>query len=159
MLIHQPWLRLGRDIRVEFEQCLTEGRDVEKYRAIVDDFCRMDNDTLLANEDVVTQTAAKMASAPFRADWKYVEPSTLSEIFAEAPAEKPVLGEAAEDEELLRSSPARGSDALRAVCSASRSKAGAVRRFCPFSRRPETIRWNATSPRRNSPTNWLRNTV
>ena len=102
MLYHQPWLRLGRDIRVEFEQCLTEGRDVEKYRAVVDDFCKMDDTTLLANEDVVTQLAAKMASAPFCEGWKYVEPSGLAEIFAEAPAEKPVLGEVPADDELLK---------------------------------------------------------
>ncbi len=28
MLLHQPWLRIGNDIRVEYEQCLREGRDV-----------------------------------------------------------------------------------------------------------------------------------
>ena len=102
MLIHQPWLRLGRDIRVEFEQSLTEGRDVEKYRALVDDFCKMDNDTLLENEDVVAQLDAKIASAPFREGWAYEEPSDLAGIFAAAPAQKPVLGEPAEDAELLK---------------------------------------------------------
>ncbi len=102
MLKHQPWLRLGRDIRVELEQCLTEGRDVEKYRAIVDDICKMDDDTLMANENWIAEVGAKMASAPFRADWKYVEPSDLPGIFASAPAEKPVLGEVPADEDLLK---------------------------------------------------------
>lgn len=101
MLKHQPWLRLGRDIRVELEQCLDEGREVEAYRAIVDAICAMDDDTLMANESSVAEIGAKMASAPIRADWPYVEPSTLAEIFAEAPADKPVLGEVPADDVLL----------------------------------------------------------
>ena len=102
MLKHQPWLRLGRDIRVEYEQSLTEGRDIEKYRAIVDEICKMDGDTLMANETWIEEIGAKMASAPFRADWAYEEPSDLPGIFASAPAEKPVLGDVAGDEELLK---------------------------------------------------------
>lgn len=102
MLKHQPWLRLGRDIRVELEQCISEGRDVEAYRGIVDDICKMDDDTLMANESWIAEVGEKMANAPIRADWPYVEPSTLAEIFAEAPAEKPVLGETAGDDVLLK---------------------------------------------------------
>ena len=50
MLIHQPWLRLGNDIRVEFEQCLREGRDVAGYEGVVNAFVAMDNELTLKNE-------------------------------------------------------------------------------------------------------------
>ena len=44
MLIHQPWLRIGNDIRVEYEQCLREGRDVAGYEGVVNAFVAMDNE-------------------------------------------------------------------------------------------------------------------
>ena len=64
MLKHQPWLRLGRDIRIELEQCIGEGRDVEKYRAIVDDICKMDDDTLMANESWIAEVGEKWRTLP-----------------------------------------------------------------------------------------------
>ncbi len=101
MLVHQPWLRLGRDLFIEFEQCLGEGREVESYRATVEAICKMDGDALFRNEAWIEEVGASMASAPIRADWKYVEPSDLPGIFAEAPAEKPVIGEVPADDVLM----------------------------------------------------------
>lgn len=101
MLKHIPWVRLGRDIRVELEQCLGEGREVEKYRELVDAICKLDDDTLLENEEWIAKVGETLSNAPVRADWSYVEPSTLPEIFETAPKTKPVLPECPADEVLL----------------------------------------------------------
>ena len=103
MLLHQPWLRYGRDIRVEYEQCVREGRDVAKYEAAVNGFCALDNDTLFENEAAVTELAAVMASAPIRADFPYEEPSDLASILAASPSavSAPVLPDLPEDDALL----------------------------------------------------------
>lgn len=101
MLKDAPWIRLGRDIAVEFEQCLGEGRDVQKYRGLIDAVCKLDNETLFENEKLLEEIAKVLSSAPVREDFKYVEPSELSEIFASAPDKKPVLGEKPSDEVLI----------------------------------------------------------
>ena len=103
MLLNQPWLRYGRDIRVELEQCLLEGREVEGYRAAVDGICAMPDDVLLKNEKAITKLGYEMAHAPIRADYPYSEPSTLPEIFAQSPSHiaAPVLPAAPEGEALL----------------------------------------------------------
>ena len=103
MLIHQPWLRLGNDIRVEYEQCVREGRDVAGYEGVVNAFVAMDNELTLKNEAAVEALAREMAASPIREDFPFEEPSDLSSILAASPsAEKtPVLPELPDDEALM----------------------------------------------------------
>ena len=103
MLKHQPWLRLGNDIRVEYEQCLREGREVEGYEPIVNAILAADNELIFRNEAAVALFAEKMASEPIRADYPYVEPSDLKEILKESPSavSAPVLPAQPDDEVLL----------------------------------------------------------
>ena len=103
MLKHQPWLRYGRDLRVEYEQCLREGRDVAQYEAAVNALCALPDDILLKNEPAVEAMAEQLKAAPIRPDFPYEEPSELPAIFAASPsaAEKPVLPECPDEERLL----------------------------------------------------------
>ncbi len=90
MLIHQPWLRIGNDIRVEYEQCLREGRDVAGYEGVVNAFVAMDNELTLKNEAAVEALDYEMAHAPIREDYPFAEPSDLPGILAASPlAENP----------------------------------------------------------------------
>ena len=102
MLKHQPWLRYGKDIRVEYEQCLREGRDVAGYEGVVNAFCSMDDEKMLKNEPAVEALGAAMAAEPIRADYPYEEPSDLPSILAASPsaAAAPVLPELPDDEAL-----------------------------------------------------------
>ncbi len=103
MLIHQPWLRLGNDIRVEFEQCLREGRDVAGYEGVVNAFVAMDNELTLKNEAAVEAVAREMACSPIREDFPFEEPSDLPSILAASPSadKPPVLPELPDEETLM----------------------------------------------------------
>ena len=102
MLKHQPWLRYGRSIRDEFEQCEREGRDVEKFRSAVDAFCSLDDDTLIKNEEMIVSLAKAMTDCPVKPDFPYSEPSELSEILRESPSNnaKPNIGEIPDGDKL-----------------------------------------------------------
>ncbi len=104
MLKYQPWLRIGYDVRVEFEQCLKEGRDVEQYRGIVDAICTMNDDLCRQNEEWIAKVAEAMAKSPIKADFPHVEPSVISEILAESPSNvsAPVLPAVPDDDTMLR---------------------------------------------------------
>ena len=103
MLKHAPWIRVGRDILVEYEQCILEGREVEQYKKAVQALADLPETEMFAAEDAITELCAKMANSPIRADYPYVEPSTLPEILAESPSavNAPVLPAAPEGDELL----------------------------------------------------------
>ena len=103
MLKHAPWIRVGRDILVEYEQCILEGREVEQYKKAVQALADLPETEMFAAEDAITELCAKMANSPIREDYPYVEPSTLPEILAESPSavNAPVLPAAPEGDELL----------------------------------------------------------
>ena len=102
MLLHQPWLRIGNDIRVEYEQCLREGRDVAGYEGVVNAFVAMDNELTLKNEAALEALAREMAASPIRKDFPFEEPSDLPAILADSPsADKPPLLPELPDEETL----------------------------------------------------------
>ncbi len=86
MLKDAPWLRIGRDIKVEFDQSLEEGRDVEKYRGTVDAMCKLDDDSLRKNESIISSLADKIRNSPMRADYPYTEPSDWNGIVSESSA-------------------------------------------------------------------------
>ena len=47
MLKHAPWIRIGRDILVEYEQCILEGREVEKYHDACKALAALDGDEIM----------------------------------------------------------------------------------------------------------------
>lgn len=100
MLKHQPWLRIGYDLRVEYEQSKGEGRDVEKFASVVEAVCKMDDDTVRANEKWIAEIAKAISQSPIREDFGYTEPSDYEGIFRESPAsrEKPALPELPSEE-------------------------------------------------------------
>ena len=102
MLYHQPWLRYGNDIRVEYEQCIREGRDVAGYEGVVNAFCAMDNELTFKNEAAIKALAAEMARTPIREDFPFEEPSELPAILAASPSavRPPVLPDLPDDETL-----------------------------------------------------------
>ncbi len=103
MLKHAPWIRVGRDILVEYEQCILEGREVEQYKKAAEALADLPETEMFAAEEAITELCAKMANSPIRADYPYVEPSTLPEILAESPSavNAPVLPAAPEGDALL----------------------------------------------------------
>ncbi len=103
MLKHQPWLRYGKDIRVEYEQCLREGRSVEGYEGVVNAFCAMDDETVRRNEPALEALGLAMANEPIPDSFPYEEPSDLPSILAASPsaAAAPVLEDLPDDEALM----------------------------------------------------------
>lgn len=102
MLKNQPWLRYGYGIRDEFDECMREGRDVERFRAAVDAIGALSEEEVIRNESYIAALAKAMSDSPMRADFSFAEPSELSEILKESPANKPVLPEPSEGEELRK---------------------------------------------------------
>ena len=86
MLEQQDWIRYAPHILTEWETCLAEGRDVEKFKDLVIAIHTLDAD----KETLATEAGALLTNAPIRADFDYVEPSTLDEIRAERPAAQPL---------------------------------------------------------------------
>ena len=103
MLKYQGNIRIGSDLSCEYAQCLDEGRDVQKYKAIVDAICALDGDALFENEKTIEELSRVLVNAPVSPDYPYVEPSVLDEIMAESPSHKnkPLLPELPSDEALL----------------------------------------------------------
>ncbi len=93
MLKRQPWIRYGKDIRVEFEQCLREGRGVEKYEEAVNAFCAMDDEAMRQSEPDLEALGRAMVNEPVRDGFPFEEPSDLPGILAASPsaAAAPVL--------------------------------------------------------------------
>lgn len=101
MLKHRPWVLLGQDIMTEYEQCEMEGRDVAKYKPIVDGFCTLNNEQLRPLEKSLEALYEVMDAAPIKADYPFAEPSDLDGIFAACPAEKPALPAVPDKDTLL----------------------------------------------------------
>ena len=84
---NKDWIRYAPHILTEWETCLAEGRDVEKFKDLVIAIHTLDAD----KERLATEAGALLTNAPIRADFDtYVEPSTLDEIRAERPAARPL---------------------------------------------------------------------
>lgn len=101
MLQNTPWIRYEYTLHVEFEQCLMEGRDVEKYRPLVEGALKTTADVAAADKEILIRIGEMLANAPIRADYPFVEPNDLEGILAASPsAEKapelpaPVTGDA-----------------------------------------------------------------
>lgn len=103
MLKHQGYIKIGRDIGDEYAQCRDEGRDVGKYKGLVDSICALDSDTIYENEALIEELSKKLAASPMLPDYQYEEPSSFDEIMASSPAHKnkPMLPCLPSDEALL----------------------------------------------------------
>lgn len=95
MLEQQDWIKYAPHIIDEFEACLLEGRDVEKYRQLV-----MDIHALPEGKDgLAAEVGRRMTTAPIREDFHYVEPSDLERIRAERQQNRPTLKKDLTEEE------------------------------------------------------------
>lgn len=86
MLKNLPWVRYETGLRVEFEECLMEGRDVEKYRSLVESILALGGDFADANPEIVVSIGELLTSSPIREDYPYIEPNDLAEILVSSPS-------------------------------------------------------------------------
>lgn len=103
MLGQQPWLIVGCDIRVQYEQCVREGRDVADLLTEVERLVNLEDAELRSRENETKALYDKLSSRPIKPDFKYSEPSDLAGILAESPsaAKAPELPAAPSGDELL----------------------------------------------------------
>ena len=87
MLEQQDWITYAPHILTEWETCLAEGRDVEKYKQLAIDIHQLQG----KKEALAIEAGKLMTEAPIREDFSYVEPSTLEEIRAARPKKQPAL--------------------------------------------------------------------
>lgn len=103
MLQNMPWIRYEYGLHVEFEQCLMEGRDVEKYRPLVEAALKLTPALIDADKEILIRIGEMLASAPIRADYPFVEPNALDEILAASPSsEKAVELPSPKNEDVMR---------------------------------------------------------
>ena len=86
MLKNMPWVRYETGLGIEFEQCLMEGRDVEKYRPVVESVLNLGSDFIAEHKDIVISIGELLTSSPIRADYAFIEPNDLDEILASSPS-------------------------------------------------------------------------
>ena len=82
MLSNEPWITLGRDIYLEFEQDCLEGLDVEKYRGICEGYRSLDKTELIPLENGLEELERAMQNSPRLCG--YDEPSDYGAIKAAA---------------------------------------------------------------------------
>lgn len=85
MLSNEPWIKLGRDIRLEYEQNKLEGLDAAKFEKICVAISELDNETLNDLESSLEAIEKKMSQSP-PLDNRYCEPSNYYEILKTSPA-------------------------------------------------------------------------
>jgi len=102
MLNHAPWITLGRDLMLEYEQCIMEGRDVAKYETLCREAQKIAAEDPLKGEKMAIEIAERMNKEPILESFGFVEPSDLEGILAAAPAEKPALPGVPDDETLAK---------------------------------------------------------
>lgn len=83
MLSNEPWITLGRDIYLEFEQDCLDGLDVEKYRKICEGYRSLDRAELAALENGLEELERAMQNSARVSG--YDEPSDYGAIKAAAP--------------------------------------------------------------------------
>lgn len=83
MLSNEPWITLGRDIYLEFEQDCLDGLDVEKYRKICEGYRSLDRAELAALESGLEELERAMQNSARVSG--YDEPSDYGAIKAAAP--------------------------------------------------------------------------
>ncbi|MCQ2447075.1 MAG: ADP-ribosylglycohydrolase family protein [Clostridia bacterium] len=95
------WEVYGENILTDFQQCLEEGKDVEKYRALVEAVNAMphNSDKREAMADALFDL---FLNAPQRPDYPYVEPSDLEGILASRPANRHSYKKPAKGDELYK---------------------------------------------------------
>lgn len=82
MLSNEPWITLGRDIYLEFEQDCLDGLDVEKYRGICEGYRSLDKAELIPLENGLEELERAMQNSPRLGG--YDEPSDYDAIKAAA---------------------------------------------------------------------------
>ncbi len=82
MLSNEPWIRLGHDIYLEYEQNCLDGLDVEKYRKICEGYRSLDRADLDALESGLEELERRMGKSPRTSG--YDEPSDFGSIKAAA---------------------------------------------------------------------------
>lgn len=102
MLNHQPWITLGCDVMLEYEQCVMEGRDVAKFEPLCREVQKICAENPLKGETLAIELVERMHAVPVSESFGFEEPSELDAIFAAAPADKPVLPAVPEEETLKR---------------------------------------------------------
>ena len=81
------WEIYGENLKTEFQQCLEEGKDVEKYRALVEAADALPHRSP-ERERVADELFELFLNAPERPDYPYVEPSDYEGILAARPADR-----------------------------------------------------------------------
>lgn len=94
MLRHQPWITLAKEMMLEYEQCVMEGRDVKTYESTCREIAALASADSYADakiEEAAEKLCEKMNSEPISSDFGFIEPSDLEGILAASPKNKPAL--------------------------------------------------------------------
>ena len=76
----QDWAFYASDIMIEYQQSIDEGLDIEGYKKLFEDISNLPNNEI--KKDLADVLQKIISSANIKADYKYIEPSELSEIKA-----------------------------------------------------------------------------
>ena len=87
MLSKHPWIKIQKDMKIEWQQLRDEGYEVDAYKALCEEISESEED----RECETAPLAEKMKSAPVKADYPYTEPSDLEGIRAAASHRFPVF--------------------------------------------------------------------
>ena len=74
----QDWAFYASDIMIEYQQSTDEGLDIEEYKNLFEDISNLPNNEI--KKDLADVLQKIILSANIKADYKYIEPSELSEI-------------------------------------------------------------------------------
>lgn len=74
----QDWAFYASDIMIEYQQSIDEGLDIEGYKKLFEDISNLPNNEI--KKDLADELQKIISSANIKADYKYIEPSELSEI-------------------------------------------------------------------------------
>jgi ADP-ribosylglycohydrolase len=94
MLKDQLWISLAPDMLLEWEQCMLEGRDVGRLKALCSEIAAC------GDEELAERAAVVLNSAPLRDDFFFEEPSDYQGISDARPAAVKILPALPDDEAL-----------------------------------------------------------
>ena len=76
MLSKQPWLKIQRDMKTEWQQLHDEGYEVEGFKTLCEELAASEEN----RESEAVALIKKMNSLPIKTDYRYAEPSDLEGI-------------------------------------------------------------------------------
>lgn len=74
-----PWDVYCKQLGVEYLQCVSEGRDIEEYKPLFEQACRLPDGA--AKQKIAEGMFELVMSAPIKADFAFTEPSDKQSIF------------------------------------------------------------------------------